>query len=181
MNEINALLDPADDRIAVGVFEHQDHSSHRFAFPVFGHGSIPGRTAKLYFGDVVDGNRYVVLNGYDDVADVVEVTNQSLTSNEIRIMVFYNVSAARIRVIGFQCGKYFADGEANRFQFRGVYAHLVLFDVATEGIHFHHAFHHGHLPADDPILNGAQVHGSVFTAMCRIHFDGVLVYFTQAG
>ncbi len=95
--------------------------------------------------------------------------------------IFVDISATRILVVLFQGLKHIGNAEIHAAEFLRIEGYLILLKIAAKAGHVGHALHTQHLPAYDPVLDGAQLHGRVFIFISLFGVNDVLEYFAQAG
>ena len=180
LNLDHPLPHPFGDRGGVGPPQHHDPAAHGL-LPVADQGAVAGGRAVTYLGHVLDQDRHACAHVDHQLTDVLQVLQDAVGADVVDQGVLFDVGPAGILVVVLQHREQVGNGHAHGLEQVGVYGHLVLLEVAAHGVDLHHPLDAGKLAADDPVLNGAQLHGAVAVFVALLGHHHVLVNFPQPG
>ena len=176
---LHARLQLAGDHVGVGPLEHHGDAADTLALAVARHGAEALGRAELHGAHVAHVNRDAAAVGHHDAADVVERRNHTLGADVVGAVDLLDVAAARVFVVAAQRLEDVADGDVERVEGVGVDGHLILLEVASEAVDFDDSRDARQLALDNPVLDGAQLHGVVALLVARLDVERILVDFAQ--
>ncbi|EAU66886.1 hypothetical protein STIAU_3193 [Stigmatella aurantiaca DW4/3-1] len=162
---LHGLLHMVDDGAGVLPDAHHHDAGDRLAASVACDGPLAHERGVLHLGDVphVDGDA-LGGGGDDDVADVLQRLDQPLSPDEHLLRPPGDVGPARVGVVALQGLEDLLERQAIGRHARGIELHLVGFQLAAEGVHFHHPWHRAQ-PGDElPLQYLPQLHGALALA-----------------
>ena len=141
-------LDRPHDLAAVGAAEHHDHPADDFALSVLDGAALADGLADADFGDVPQQDRRALDRLQDDGADVLDRLQHADAADEVLPFAALQDVAADVEVVPAQRIADLAEGQVVGQELFRVHVHMVLLDVAAEGIDF--------VDAGDPLEQGGQ-------------------------
>ncbi len=128
-----------DDLFGVGILEHHHLPQHLFALSVTGDGPEAGGMAEAYPGHIFHQNGNAVTGGHHHILHIPEGGGQSLTPDEITLVVALDISATRHLAVLFQGAEKLPYGDFRSLQPVRIHGHFILFEIAAPGVDFHHS------------------------------------------
>src|SRR6185369_2532980 len=127
-----------------------------FSLTILSDRALADLVADLHSSNVADSNRRAVARVEHDVADILDVFDQTKAPNDLLLVAVLDEVGARVLIIvldGFE-ERLERDVVAN--QRHRIDDYLILLDVAAKAEHVGDARHGAQLQLYDPILNRAQ-------------------------
>ena len=124
-------------------------------------------------------HRHTIAVGHNNLLDILDFRNHALRADIVCPAFFLDIAGSCVLVVLAECLKHVANGQLLGSQHIWVDGYLILFEVASETVYFYNARNTRQLPAHNPVLNGAQLHGIIFLGVCLIHLQYILVDFPQ--
>src|SRR5260370_8586569 len=152
-----------------------DHATDGFR-AVFYKRRRPEGVADLDSAEVFHKDRSAVMRGDDDIADIVEVSDQAKSAHDGPGTVFRNPVAAAVQIAGHDRANHGAERERIAAQAIRIEIDLVLLDRAPDACQFSDAGTRLQLRANVPILQGTKIPQAESTP-----FDGVPENFPNTG
>ena len=174
------FLNGVDHLFRVGMFEHHHLSQNLLSLAIAGDGPETYGMAIAYLAYIPHQYRYTVVIFDHDPLNIGKGTCQSVPSDKITFIVFFDIGAAGGAVVFLQGREHLQRRHVQCPQLFRVQRHLILLQKASPGIHLHHAGDAGELALDDPVLDGAQVHRRINRIITGFGIQDVLVDLTQS-
>ena len=162
------LFDGPDDRPPVGAAEHHDHAADDLACPVLDRAALTDRLAGRDLGHVADEDGRPALRLQRHRPDVVARLEKADAADEILLFAPLEDVPADVEVVPAERLADLPEGEVVGEELLRVHRHMVLLDVAAEGVDLADAGHGLEQRGQDPVLNGPDL-GQVFL---RVHAGG---------
>ena len=169
---------------ASGIFAslHLDDAGNRFCDTILNDGTLTNLGAHPDIRHVSDEHRGAIDLFENDIANIIGITNQANTTNEITLFVHGHLTTTRIGVVSGQGVVHFLHGQIVVMQPLWVGEHLILTCIATLCIDFSNTRNTAQHGSDDPILNNPAF-GELFNRQGALAIsgvlNGVLIDFTQ--
>ncbi len=145
---------------AVAPDQHERGAENDFA-PVHACAPSSELASQCDLGDVLDAYRHRPTRCDDSVLDVRQALDAAAGAHDVAFAVSLDIIRAPADIVGFD--RFYDLAERNPIgdQACRIGLHLVLLDVAADGIGAGHTGHGLHLRPDDPILDRAQIDGAL--------------------
>src|SRR6185369_3624251 len=170
------FLDALDHLLRVFVDALENDSGNDFSLTILSDRALADLIADLHSSNVADSNRRAVARVEHDVADILDVFDQTQAANDVLLVTVLDEVGARVLIIVL-------DGFEERLE-RDVVANqrllidddLILLDVAAKAEHVGDARHSAQLQLYDPILDRPQ-----FLVALSVADDLIKINLTRPG
>ena len=152
------FLDRGHHLPAAAAPDHQDDAGHVFPFAVLQHRAPAAGRTFAHGGHVLDQHRGAVHFFQHHRFDVLDGLHQAQASHQGLLAPFLQDVAAGIGIAGGQGAEDLLQAEIEFPQPVRVHLHLVLLDVAAEGVDVGDAGHGFQQRPDNGVLDGAQAY-----------------------
>ena len=161
---------------------HLDNSSDRFGNPVFDDGALSCFCTHAYRCHIAHEYRGAINFFKHNVADVVEIFDQTNATNEITLFVDWHLAATRVGVVAGKGAVYVLHGQVVMMQTFRVGRYLVFTGITAHCIDFSNTGYAAQHRPDNPVLNDTTF-GELFNSerpftIGRV-FNRILIDFTK--
>ena len=94
-----------------------------------------------FLSDITYQNRCSILGGNHRIFQIFKATGQTLATDKVGLMVFFNIGTTCICIVHFKGFKNLPHGNAKTFKFIGIDGHFVLLYIAPKSIDLDHTGH----------------------------------------
>ena len=156
-NNLRLLADP-----------HKDHAFHRVVLVHDAKLPEAWGVPDFHFGQVMYVSGNSVVRSQHDVADVLEVTDQTQSANVVKLAALEVKATSGVGVVVGQLLKDLRYGHAVRKQFVRIQKHLILHGGTAQARIIGHALKRAVTPVNHPILDGLEILGDR-SGLCRTY------------
>ena len=144
------------DRPAVAADQHQHRPEHRLVAVDAG-AAEPQIASDGQGCDVLEVDRHVVTRRDDDVADLLQRLDPAAGAHHVALTEPLDIIGPAACIVGLDRADQLVHRQAVADELRRVGLHLILLDVAADGVGARDPTHGLQLRPDDPVLYGAQI------------------------
>ena len=154
---LDFVFDCLNDGGGVRAEEFDDLPGDDFADSVVGLKAAADRLSFLDAGDFPDRDRGAIETAEENGAEVLDSGGEADGTDDVFLVVLFDVLSADVEVVGFEGVDDIGDGEGIAFEGEGIDLDVKLFFVAADAEDFGDAGDVLEVEFNDPILNGAQL------------------------